>query len=140
MMAVPVPVAVTSPAEAATFETPATAILSVPQVTIFVRSTVGPAVNVPVAVSCSFAPFSIVVVVGAVMAIDTRTASETVSVAVPVTFTPPAGVNDAVMTLVPLATGVTLPFVPAALEIVAMVPVAEVQVALSVRSCFVPSE
>ena len=139
MTAVPVPFAVTSPADAATFDTVATPVLSEPQVTIFVRSTVGPAVNVPVAVSCSVAPFSIVVDIAAVMAIDCRTASDTVSVAVPVTFTPPGGVNDAVMTLVPLATGVTFPGF-AAFEIVATVVVAESQWTVAVRSCFDPSE
>ena len=69
--------------------------------------------KVPVAVNCSVVPFSIVVEVAAVTAMDFKTASDTVSVTIPVTFWFAATANVAVMTLVPFVTAVTFPFEPA---------------------------
>ncbi len=140
MVAAPTPTAVTRPADAAVFETVATVVLSEAQVTALLGSTAVPSLKVPVAVSASVVPFSMVVEVAVVTAIDFRTASVTVRATVPVTFWVAVRTKVTVIMLVPLATGVTFPFEPGALEIVATVVVADVQVTLPVRSCLLPSE
>jgi hypothetical protein len=100
-------------------------------VTVAEMSDVVASSKVPVAMNCSVVPLAIVGVAG-VTAIETSVAGA-VTMRAAVLLTPPL---VAVMTVVPLATPVATP----AAEIVAVAGVADVQVAVAVRSIVVPSE
>src|SRR5262245_45192446 len=103
------------------------------QWTCVVTSSVDPSLKVPVAVSCDVCPMASVTVDG-VTAIDERVAFDTVRVVDP--WTPE---KVAEMVVVPTATPVARPWLPAALEIVAAAVLDEAQVTWVVRLCVVAS-
>jgi hypothetical protein len=103
------------------------------QVTTDVRSSTLPSVNVPAAVNCCVVPSAIVAVGGSIV-IDTSAAGLTTNVAVP--FTVPELIP---IVVVPVASVLACPIVPAVLLIVATTATVELQCPLCVRSCVVPS-
>jgi hypothetical protein len=123
----------TFPFVPAEFEIVATACVAEDHETLAERSWVVLSENVPVAVSSVDVP-SASDGAGGVMAIESRMAFVTVSVAVSLTAP-----TAAVMTLVPMATPVASPFEPVALEIVAVAAVIDDHAAVSVRSCLLAS-
>ena len=104
-------------------------------VTVFVKFCVVLLEYVPVAVNCCVTPSGVAAIPPLVIAIDTNVALLTVNVVLPDTLP-----NVAVIKLVPVATGVTRPLLPAALLIVAVAVVPEVHVTKLVITCVELSE
>src|SRR6185369_13706118 len=104
------------------------------QVTVVVRSCVLPSEKVPVAVNCWTVELTMLGFAG-VTAMDSRVAGVTVSA-----VEPEMAPDVAMMVVVPAARAVALPFVPAALLMVALVASEELQVTAVVRSCVLLSE
>jgi len=132
---VPVVTLVERPRLPAAFEIVATAVLEESHVTASVRSCVELSLYVPVAVNCWVVPSAIEGSVG-VTAIDVRTAEETANVVE--SLTPVPG-SVAWTVVVPIATLVARPWLPAAFDTSATPVFDELQVIESVRSCVVRS-
>jgi hypothetical protein len=133
MTVVPAATALARPSDPVALEMVAVAGVADAQVTAAVRSCVVASLYVPVATKRSLVPLAIDGVAG-VTAIETSVAAVTVSVVFPATVP-----MLAEMTVVPTATLEARPFEPAALEMVAVAPVADAQVAVADRFCVVPS-
>jgi len=129
IIVVPVPSVLASPAVTAVLLIVATVATVELQCPNCVTSCIVPSVNVPIAVNCCVMPKGIVDPAG-LIAIDTSTAAVTVSTVDPLTL--PA---LAVIVAVPIPTPLASP----ALLIVAVATVSDVQLAVLVRSCWLPS-
>jgi hypothetical protein len=129
----PAPTPLANPFESLALEIVAADWVADRQVAVVVRSCVVESLYAPVATNCCCVPLAIDGVAG-VTAIDTSVAAVTVSVVLPL-----IAPLVAEMTVVPSATALARPAVPAALEIVAVAVVADAHVTVAVRLCVVAS-